>query len=206
MATLGKTATPNSSTHGWIESGGKQVAMLFTMPETGLIQSVSFWAAGVGTGHVTIHGAVWTSSGGTLAFGAGVDTSGGQGANPGGSGQWYTSTVGGQIVVTKNTQIFIGWQPETTGTVSWAYNGNDHSPDAQQHAASGSAQQSFAGWAAESPAGAVAAYMTYQPVAIHIYDGTAWQSGLGTYEYDGSVWQPSSGILIYDGSAWQYAI
>lgn len=166
MATLGKTATPNSSTHGWISSGGKQVGMQFTVPSGGgIFTQVHWWAAGDGSNTVPIFGVIWRNSDGAVLFAAGaVNTTGGHQSSPGGSGQWYSASASG-VFIAGGTVVFIGWQPNNGLTVDWAYNGGDHSPDAQQHSASGS-PSSFSGHTTESPNGAVAAYATYTPVSV----------------------------------------
>jgi hypothetical protein len=162
---------------------------------------VSFWAAGDGGNSVSIHGMIWDSTGAVLASGPGVTTTGGNQSNPGGDGAFHTDTLSSPIFIAGGTQIYIGWQPNNSLGVDWAYNGGDHSPDAQQHAASG-APASFAGHATESPTGAVAAYATYTPGSVYADNGAAFVGGVLVYVDDGAAWQ-LCGVYVDDGAAWQ---
>lgn len=175
MATLGKTTTPTTGTHGFITNTAKAVAMLFTMPTTGFITSVTFWAATTTPNTDNIWGVIWDSSGNVLGHGSGVSTSGGTSSGVGAT-QWYTDTLTTPLLVAAGTQIFIGWQPNSsTNSVSWAYNGSDHSPDARWNGASGTPSgASFSGNTAQSPAGAVAAYATYTPAQMKRWHSGAW--------------------------------
>ena len=168
MATLGKTATPNSSTHGWIADNGKSVGMRFTMPAGGgIVTSVSIWAAGNGSNVVGLRGAIWdATSNALLASGNSVSTSGGSSSSPGGDGAWHTSPFigGAQVFIAGGTDIFIGWVPTNSLLTDWAYNGGDHSPDAVWKTMSGT-PAGISGYSTESPAGAVACFMTYTPVS-----------------------------------------
>lgn len=167
MATLGKSTTPNSGTHGWINSNSKQVAMLFTVPAGGgTFTSVSFWAATATSGN--IWGVIWDSSGNVLANGVGVATTGGASHNPGpgGDGQFHTDTFTTPKFIPGGTQIYIGWQNNDSVSTFWAYNGGDHSPDAEQRSITPGSPTSFSGHSTESPAGAVAAYATYTPGGV----------------------------------------
>ena len=175
MSTLGKTTTPTWPTFGYDQNTNQQVAILQTVPTGGgFFQSVSFWAAQDGSSHGVIHGVIWDSSGNVLAFGPGVNTTGGViGSGHVGSTQWWTDTFTTPIFIAGGTQIYIGWQPDGTGVnVDWAYNGNDNSPQAQAHSASGATGKSFAGHTTESPTGAVATYATYSHIAVR--RGGAW--------------------------------
>src|SRR6185369_16167442 len=146
MATLGKTTAPNGATHGLIQDNSKQVAMLFTMPSPGgLITSVSFWAATKTPNSDYIWGVVWDSSGNVLGYGNGVLTSGGQASNPGGSGQFYTDTFNTPLWIPAGTQIYLGWQTNSAVTFTWAYNGGDHSPNAEIRGGVTGSPTSFAG-------------------------------------------------------------
>lgn len=203
MATLGKSTTPNSGTHGWINSNSKQVAMLFTVPAGGgIFTSVSFWAATATSGN--IWGVIWDSSGNVLANGPGVATTGGASHNPGpgGDGQFHTDTFASPLYIAGGTQIYIGWQNNDSVSTFWAYNGGDHSPDAEQRGGVTGSPASFSGHSTESPAGAVAAYATYTPGSIFADDGAAFQGGVIVYADDGAAWQQCS-VWVDDGSSWQ---
>jgi hypothetical protein len=203
MATIGKTTTPNSITHGWIDASNSQnqVGMLFTMSEPGLIQSVSFFAAGFGSNHSTIYGCIWDSAGNLLASGSGVDTTGG--ADAGGSQNWYTDNLTSPLLLNSGDQIYVGWHhPQGQRTV-WSYNGGDHSPDARARTSASSTPNTFAGHAAMSPAGAVAAYATYVPVGAYVYNGSSWVA-CPVYIYNGSSWVQCP-VYIYNGSSWVLA-
>jgi hypothetical protein len=203
MATLGKTATPNGITHGWIQSNSIQSAMLFTMPAGGgLITAVSFWAATKTPNSDFIWGVVWDSSGNVLANGSGVLTSGGQAANPGGSGVFYTDTFATPLWVAGGTQLYIGFQTNSSVVMTWAYNGGDHSPDAQWRTGVTGSPTTFSGHSAESPAGAIAAYATYTPGSVFGDDGGAFQGGVLVFADDGAGWQQCE-IWIDDGVNWQ---
>ena len=175
MATLGKTATPNTGTHGFNTGTAKAIAMLFTMPVTGYITSVTFWAATITPNTDNIWGVIWDSSGNVLAHGSGVPTSGGSASGVGAT-QFYTDTLMTPLLVTAGTQIYIGWQPNSSShSVAWAYNGTDHSPNAEQNSASGTPTgASFAGHTTSTPNGAVAAYATYTPAQIRRWHSGAW--------------------------------
>lgn|SRR5678815_305248 len=189
MATLGKSTTPTSGTHGWINDSQKQVAMLFTVPSGGaLFTSVSFWAATATSGY--IWGVIWDSSGAVLRYGSGVNTSGGASHNPGpgGDGQFHTDTLSSPLFVAGGQQIYIGWQNNDTTSTFWAYNGNDHSPNAEWRGGVTASPTSFAGHSQESPAGAVAAYATYTPGG-----GKVRRSG---------VWQPLTTVKVRRSGGW----
>jgi hypothetical protein len=208
MSTLGKTTAPTGATHGWIQATNtqNQVGMLFTMPAGGgTFTSVSFWAAGDSGTHDTIYGCIWDSSGSLLARGSGVDTSNGQASAPGGPNSFYTDTLQSALFVSGGTQIFIGWHAVNGSTRDWAYNASDHSPDARARTSSSSTPNTFAGNAAQSPAGAVAAYGTYQPGTARAYDSAAFQAATAVWAWDGSTWRGCA-VWAYDGSAWQLAI
>ena len=159
--TLGKTTTPTTGTHGYIFDGThSQVFMPFTTTKDGLYKSVTFWAAGAST--LKLHGAIWVSpSDDAVAFGPGVNTSGGAASGVGAT-QWYTDTFATPVFIAAGTTIFIGWQRDAaSGTIYWAYNGSDHSPNAQWFTGHGATGQNITGATFQSPAGAVAAYATY---------------------------------------------
>lgn len=206
MSTLGKTATPNTGTHGFFAfASHPQVAMLFTVPAGGgIFTDVNFWAAGSST--LKIHGVIWDSSGNVLAFGPGVNTSGGA-ASFVGATQWYQDTFASPVFIAGGTQIYIGWQRDAgAGTVYWAYNGSDHSPSAQWNGNSGSTGQSFSGHSIMDDGagneGAVAAYADYTPGSIYADDGSAFQGGVIVYADNGAAWQQCE-VYVDDGAAWQ---
>lgn len=145
--------------------------MEFIVPTGGgIFTNVVFWAAGHGTNSVPIYGVIWdVTTGAVIAYGAAVTTTGGNSSSPGGDGSWHTSDFSsggsGDTFIAGGTHIFIGWQSGNGLSVNWAYNGGDHSPDAENNSASGS-PSSFSGHTTESPSGAVAAYATYTPVSV----------------------------------------
>jgi hypothetical protein len=208
MSTLGKTATPNTGTHGWYTLTARQVAILQTVPSPGAIfTSVTFWAATTTPNTDSIWGVIWDSSGAVLAQGSGVSTSGGTSSLVGATA-WYTDTLTSPLFVAAGTTIYIGWQPNSaTHSTSWAYNGSDHSPDAEFHSASGS-PSSFAGHSIMNNAGGshgtVAVYATYTPAGGYVRRSGIWTAGEGdvdrsavatvgpSYVRRTGVWQPGS--------------
>ena len=179
MSTLGKTTTPTTPTFGFFALSGRQVAILQTVPSPGAIfSSVSFWAATIGASDY-IWGVIWDSSGNVLANGSGVLTSGGSASGTGASA-WVTDTLTSPLFVPAGTQIFIGWQPNSAShSTGWAFNGNDHSPDAEFHSASGS-PSSFAGHTQMNSGGfhgAVATYATYTPAGGYVRRSGLWSPG-----------------------------
>jgi hypothetical protein len=206
MPTLGKTATPNSGTHGYILGSQKQVGMLFTVPAGGgLFQSVSFWAATTTSGY--IWGVIWDSGGTVLVNGVGVNTSGGaqNGTGPGGDGQFHTDTFTTPKYIAGGTSIYIGWQNNDATNTYWAYNGGDHSPNAEWRGGVTGSPASFSGHSAESPSGAVAAYATYILAGGNVYRSGVWtptevdvrrsganNAAAGVWVYRSGVWQPGS--------------
>jgi hypothetical protein len=205
---LGKDVTPNTGTHGWYTLTGRQVAILQTVPSPGaILHSVFFWAATTSPNSDYLWGVIWDSSGNVLAHGSGVLTSGGQSSNVGAT-QWYEDILTDDYFVTAGTQIYIGWQPNSsTHSTSWAYNGNDHSPNAHFHSASGF-PSSFAGNTEMNVSGgskgAVATYATYTPAGGYVSRSGLWVAGEAdvdrsstptaapTFVSRSSVWQPGS--------------
>ena len=201
MATIGKTTTPSTPTFGYIASGTEsQVFMPFTTTEGGLYTSVTFWAAGGSA--LVLHGVIWVSpSDNAIAFGPGVSTSGGS-ASGVGAVRWVTDTFASPVFIAANTTIFIGWQRDaSSGTIYWAYNGNDHSPNAQWFTGFGSTGQNITGATQQSPAGAVAAYATYTPVAANVRRSGAWTAG-ETDERRSGVWTPSGENAARRSGVW----
>lgn len=207
MATLGNNTTPTTPTYGWNSSGTRmQVADSYTVPTGGaLISSISFWAAGAGT--LKIHGVVWNAStGAVLAFGPGVNTSGGSGGGVGAT-QWYTDTLSTPVFVGSGAVIFIGWQCDSTATYYWAYNGNIGTPATEWNTNSGATGQSFAGYGAQSPAGLIAAYVTYTPGGAYINTGTpaspVWTATplyVNTGTPASPVWTVAAGVFVNTGT------
>ena len=206
MATLGKTATPTSATHGWILGNSKQVCMAFTVPSPGAIfSSVSFWAATTTSGY--IWGVIWDAAGNVLGHGSGVNTSGGaqHGTGPGGDGQWHTDNFATPAFAAAGASIFIGWQNNDTTSTYWAYNGGDHSPNAGWDSLSPPGSPvGLVGLSNESPLGAVAAYATYTPAGGYVRRSGIWTAGATEEERSGTfgagpsfvrrsgIWQPGS--------------
>lgn len=203
MTHLGKDVAPNGSTHGWIQNNSIQSAILMTVPVGGgVFSSVSFWAATKTPNSDYIWGVIWdASTGNVLAQGAGVLTSGGQAANPGGSGVFYTDTFASPVFIAGGTTIYIGFQTNSSVTITWAYNGGDHSPDAQWRTGVTGSPASFSGHSTESPAGAIAAYATYTPGSVFGDDGATFQGGVLVYGDDGATWQQVE-VWLDDGSTW----
>lgn len=208
MSTLGKTATPNTGTHGWYTLTARQVAILQTVPSPGAIfTSVTFWAATTTPNSDYLWGVIWDSSGNVLGHGSGVLTSGGTSSGTGAS-SWVTDTLTAELFVAAGTTIYIGWQPNSaTHSTSWAYNGSDHSPNAEFHSASGF-PSSFAGHSTMNNGGgsqgAIAAYATYTPAGGYVRRSGIWTPGEADEHRSGlsvagpsfvsrsSVWQPGS--------------
>jgi len=202
MATLGKTATPTSATHGWILGNSKQVGMLFTVPSPGAIfSSVSFWAATTTSGY--IWGVIWDSSGNVLGHGAGVNTSGGaqHGTGPGGDGQWHTDNFATPVFVAAGATVYIGWQNNDSTSTYWAYNGGDHSPNAESRGGVTGSPVSFAGHSTESPNGAVAAYATYTPAGGYVRRSGIWTAGPS--EVDRSSVESAGPSFVSRSGIWQ---
>lgn len=203
MATLGKSTAPTGATHGWINGSQKQVAMLFTVPAGGgIFTSVSFWAATATSGF--IWGVIWDSSGNVLRAGSGVNTTGGASHNPGpgGDGQFHTDTLTSPLFVAGGTDIYIGWQNNDTTSTFWAYNGNDHSPDARQRGGVTGSPASFAGHTAESPAGAVAAYATYTPAGGKVRRSGAWVALTSVKVRRSGAWVDVTSRKVRRSGAW----
>lgn len=182
MATLGKTTSPSWPTFGWIDTTAFTVAELYTMPAPGgIFRSVTFWAASHGAGSQKIFGVIMDSSGNLLARGPGVFTSGGVAVDGNvGSSQWYTDTLQSPLFVAAGTQIYIGWCPNSSSVaVDWAYNGNDHSPNARWKNTGGGTPTGafFSGHSQMSPAGAVAVYGTYDPAGGYVMRSGVWTPG-----------------------------
>lgn len=190
MATLGKTTTPSAGPFGFVQNFGS-VGMQFTPGGGGLYTAVSFCAAAY-TGTLKIHGVIWDASGNVLAFGPGVTTSGGTTSGAGDT-TWFTDTFTTPVFIPAGT-IFIGWQTDTHTQYVWAYNGNDHSPNAGWlNSAFGATGQSFAGNTAMSPAGAVAAYATYTPASAYVRRSGAWATAQSVSGRRTGAWGGATG-------------
>lgn len=198
MPTLGKTTTPTTPTFGWIQNFGS-VAMPFTTSQSGLYDAVTFWVAGDGA-TVKIHGVIWDSSGNVLAFGPGVNTSGGSGSGVGAT-QWFTDTFSTPVFIASGTSIYIGWQTDTHSQCDWAFNGNDHSPNAVTvSSAFGSTGQSLSGHTTESPNGAVAVYTTYTQAGLWIAPGGTVVAPVAVWVNTGSGPVKAKGVWVNNGS------
>jgi hypothetical protein len=200
MANIGKTTTPSTGSFGYVENYGS-VGMQFTPTQSGLYSSVSFCAAAY-SGSLKIHGVIWDASGNVLAFGPGVTTSGG---TVGGDGDqtWYTDTFSSPVFIAANTTIFIGWQTDTHTQYVWAYNGNDHSPNAGWlTSAYGSTGQSFAGNTTMSPNGAVAAYATYTPASMYVRRSGAWSTAQQVAGRRSGAWSVATAEDVRRSGGW----
>lgn len=193
MSTLGKTTTPTTGSFGYVENYGT-VAMQFTTSQSGLYSSVSFCAAAY-SGSLKIHGVIWDASGNVLAFGPGVTTSGG---TVGGDGDqtWFTDSFSTPVFIAGGTTIYIGWQTDTHTQYVWAYNGNDHSPNAVwNNALYGTTGQGIGSNSVMSPNGAVAAYATYSQAGV-------WIEPSGTVKAPVAIWCNPAGTVVKAKGVW----
>lgn len=188
MATIGNTGSPSGNYSSYGLNASNAMAIQVTMPQAGLITSISaYFAAWNGHGNTTAYLCIWDSSGNLLARSNGFTITPGTGAQGGQSLQTQNLTSNYQA---SNGQVLkIGWWRFASGSDEWTEtpggteyqnplggDGNSTSPPNETfHSATGSPQ----------------IYATYTPTPsgfvsqVFAYDGANLRP-VSTFAYDGS--------------------
>lgn len=199
MPTVGRTVTTGNNQWNQNTGSQNQIGSQFSMPETGLIQTLHVYVSGNG-GTITGQLVLWDSSGNILGQTGNITFSSG---STGINGQALQSAdLLTPVVVSSGATIYIGfWRASaSTANYSWINSGGIISPNPSASTANVASPGTLA--IGSTGTGQLTAYADYVKGGLGYYSGTAWVKH-PLNRWNGSAWQRHP-LKKWSGTAWEW--
>jgi hypothetical protein len=200
VATVGNTST--SFTNFDFADGSGQFnenASLFTMPENGIITSISVCcAADQGQPDCNAQLVIWNASSGNVIVASSAFSMAAHSRST--SGWAFITQSVTPTFIAANTNIYIGFFRVDSGSTLFPQTNSGHYVGKK---AGGTSPSSISGATQDwgGVAGTMGAYATYTPVRAWVWNGSSWVPAT-VQVWNGSSWADITGLQAWNGSSW----